>query len=74
MDISDLYYYEAVDDVNENGENYTSYCVRPSEWRELVNDQIMYLEILDNLTRYIYEDDNEILFMFSESCIYYDDK
>ena len=74
MDINDVYYSEAINDVNENCDKYTIHSVRPTEWGELVEDQVMYLEMLDSLIRYIYDDDYEILELFSESCIYYDDK
>ena len=44
MDINDVYYSEAINDVNENCDKYTIHSVRPTEWGELVDDQVMYLE------------------------------
>lgn len=71
--MEDTYYYEAVDDVNENGYKYTNYSIRPTEWRELVYMQEIYLMTIDQLSQYIFDDDERILNIFQETCRHYDD-
>ena len=61
--MDDLYYYDAVDDINENG-----YTLRPDDWRESVKEQMNYLIVLDQLSLYIYNNDENILNIFSECC------
>ncbi len=62
------YYYEAVNDINEN-----CCTLRPSEWRDLVKIHEKYIIAVDKLSQYIYRDDETALKMFKESCADYVD-
>jgi hypothetical protein len=71
--MDDIYYYEAVNDVNLHCEEYTEKHVRPQIWRDLVKEQINYLNVLNQLSMYLFDNDNIILKMFSHACVHYDD-
>jgi hypothetical protein len=70
--MEDIYYCEAVQDVNLHCDEYTDKDVRPDIWNDLVKEQINYLTVLNQLSLYLFDDDNMVLEMFSDACTHYD--
>jgi hypothetical protein len=71
--MEDMYYYEAIEDVNIHCEEYTEQHIRPYVWNDLVREQINYLAVLNQLPMYLFYNDHSVLNKFSDACIHYDE-
>jgi hypothetical protein len=68
------YYCEASEEINNNGDKYRNELICPNIWKELLSIQTEYYIIIDKLTDYIYNNNNnyKIVCIFSNCCVSYE--